>query len=81
MPAKPIVHPKQVKAARAMLGWSHFDLAKRAKIGRATVQRCEFGMAIAPKSVDAIKAALERAGVKFIAVKGGLGLHLQKRKR
>ena len=33
--------PKQVRAARALLGWSQADLAKEAGLGITTIADCE----------------------------------------
>ena len=33
--------PKQVRAARALLGWSEADLAKEAGLGITTIADCE----------------------------------------
>jgi transcriptional regulator with XRE-family HTH domain len=63
--------PEQIRAARAMLGWSHFRLARKARVGRATVQRVELGMTVWPSSVQAIKIALERAGINFVPPESG----------
>jgi transcriptional regulator with XRE-family HTH domain len=69
------ISPAQVRAARAMLGWSHFRLARKARVGRATVQRLELGASVWPSSVEAIKVALEGAGIEFLAArKGGTGV-------
>jgi transcriptional regulator with XRE-family HTH domain len=41
----------QIRAARALLGWTAKDLAQKAKVGVSTVQR--------------IQSALEAAGIEF----------------
>jgi hypothetical protein len=77
------LRPEHIQAARALVGWSQFELADSAKIGRATVQRLECGLNTEPASVRAMKAALERAGVRFIVESktGGAGVRLRKRQR
>jgi transcriptional regulator with XRE-family HTH domain len=69
--------PEQSKMARAALGWSLTDLAVHASLGRATVARFELGETVASNSVDAMREALERGGIEFIAagstVKDGKG--------
>lgn len=69
--------PEQSKMARAALGWSLTDLATHASLGRATVARFELGETVAGNSVDAMRSALERGGVEFIAagatIKDGKG--------
>ena len=61
------VIPEQSKMARAALGWSLSDLAAQASLGRATVARFELGEVVADASLTALRAALERGGVEFIA--------------
>jgi transcriptional regulator with XRE-family HTH domain len=76
--------PAQVRAARALLGWTQGELAARAGIGKQTVVRFEGG-GHAPISsvVEAIRATLVAAGVEFIpqggasAVGGGAGVRLR----
>ena len=59
----------QIRAARALLGMSASELAKRAGIGWATVQRFESVEGI-PESrsgtLQRIKETLEEAGVIFL---------------
>ncbi len=61
----------QIRAARALLGWHQEELAKRAKIGLATIQRLERappGPVMAHvATVVKITRCLEKAGVAFIA--------------
>lgn len=69
--------PKQCTMARAALGLSRDDLASLAGLGASTVVRFEAGTAVAAESVTALREALERGGVEFIAagasVKDGKG--------
>lgn len=62
------ITPTQVRAARALLGWSTADLAARAGIGTATVSRYENGATqIEGRStLRQIVAALESNGIRFI---------------
>jgi transcriptional regulator with XRE-family HTH domain len=58
---------EQFRAARALVGWSRSDLARRAGLSLPTVQRAESD-GMAPVSEDArqkLRAALEAAGVEF----------------
>jgi transcriptional regulator with XRE-family HTH domain len=58
----------QIRAARALLGWSQDKLAQRAGIGLATLRRIEQneGMLKANFStIVKIQKALEQAGVHF----------------
>ena len=74
---------RQIKAARALLGWSQGDLAHHSSISEPTIARLEsIGGEISggPKTVQKIKDALEKAGVEFIEENGGgLGVRLRKR--
>jgi DNA-binding XRE family transcriptional regulator len=65
---------RQVKAARALLAWSQHDLAKEAGVSYPTIARLETRdgpLGGRPKAAKAIRAALEAAGVEFIAENGG----------
>ena len=61
----------QVRGARGFVGWSARELAEAANIGLSTVQRVEAGGVITPANMDAIRRALEAAGVEFIPENGG----------
>jgi transcriptional regulator with XRE-family HTH domain len=62
----------QCRMARAALGWSAQELATKAGVGINTVNRFESG-ASQPRGVtlEALRGALEAAGVEFIAENGG----------
>ena len=58
----------QIKAARAMLGWSAIELANRSGIGSASIKRYEVqdGVPVAnTKNLKSIRNALEEAGIEF----------------
>lgn len=63
----------QLKAARALLGWSQAQVAEAANLSVPTVKRAEGASAVAASAdaVAAICAALEVAGVEFIEENGG----------
>ena len=62
-----MLSPEQCRSARAWLGWSQDDLARRAKIGVSTLKDFETGKrAPMRNNLDAIRAALESVGVAFI---------------
>jgi transcriptional regulator with XRE-family HTH domain len=64
--------PAQVKAARALLGWTQADLADRANLGTATIADFERGKRRPyPATVAAIVAALAAEGVRLIPALGG----------
>tara|TARA_Y100000815_G_C13305419_1_gene486252 strand:- start:767 stop:1012 length:246 start_codon:yes stop_codon:yes gene_type:complete len=70
----PKVSIRQVKAARALLGWSQADLAREAQISEPTVKRLEAqdgDLGGRASTVDAIRGALEAGGVEFIPENGG----------
>ena len=80
-----LVTIRQVKAARALLGWSQSDLAHKSGISEPTIARLETedgelgGRASTAKK---IKNAIETAGVEFISENGGgPGVRLRKRQR
>lgn len=73
----------QIRAGRALLRWSAADLAQEAKLGLATIRRAEIAEGSTSMTVannDAVRRALEDAGVEFIDENGGgPGVRLKKR--
>lgn len=72
------ITPMQVRAARGMLDWSRDDLAARSGVPKRTLARLESSAAV-PRdaTIAAVRAALEAAGVEFIAADGaGPGVRL-----
>lgn len=73
---------RQIAAARALTGISQAELAATAHISVPTLRRMEASEGQAaglPNNVDAIRRALESAGVEFIAENGGgPGVRLRK---
>ena len=61
-----MISARQIRAARALLGWSQQDLADRAIISVNALRRLEAEQ-VDPRmsTVTAVKAALEGAGVDF----------------
>ena len=69
----------QCRMARAAIGWSTQELAAKAGVGVNTVNRFEAGQDARMSSVEKIRAALEAAGVIFVAENGeGPGVRLRK---
>lgn len=69
----------QCRMARAATGLGVRDLAKLASVSPDTVARLERGETIRDTTTDAIRTALEQAGVEFIAENGGgAGVRLRK---
>ena len=64
-----MISSRQIKAARALLGWKGQDLADKSCVGVTTLRRYETqdGIPNANASViKAIKDCLEGAGIEFI---------------
>lgn len=61
----------QCKMARVALGWGVRELADAAHVATQTVTRMEKGDRLKPQTVQAIRAALEAAGIEFIPQNGG----------
>lgn len=58
---------KQIRAARALLAWSQQDLAKKAGVAASTVADFERGHRTPiPNNAEAMRSALEGAGVQFL---------------
>jgi len=69
----------QSKMARVATGLGVRELAALAKVSPNTVARLERGEDLKPATIAAIRAALEQAGVEFIAENGGgAGVRLRK---
>jgi transcriptional regulator with XRE-family HTH domain len=74
--------PVQSKMARVALGLGVRELAKLAKVAPATVSRFEAGEELKPRTIDALQAAFEDAGIIFVDENGeGPGVRLRKAKR
>jgi len=73
----------QIRAARALLGWSQTQLARRAGLGLATLQRIERNEGIEKgkfSTVIKIQKALEQAGIHFTEDDTGeIGVRLKMR--
>jgi len=63
--------PAQSRMARAALQLGVRDVAALASVSPNTIARLERGDDLYPRTVSAIRAALEAAGVEFIAENGG----------
>jgi transcriptional regulator with XRE-family HTH domain len=76
-----MIEAAQVRAARALIGLSQADLADAASVPLSTVDRFETGASdgVSAEAIDRMRAALESAGVAFIAKNGGgAGVRLRK---
>jgi transcriptional regulator with XRE-family HTH domain len=77
-----VVTTRQIKAARALLGWSQADLAKRSRVSEPTVARLESAegeLGGREGTIVKIRTAIESAGIEFIQENGGgPGVRLRK---
>jgi predicted transcriptional regulator len=78
-----MISVRQMKAARALLAWSQGDLAAASGISEPTVARLESDdgpIGGRAETGEKLVAALEKAGVQFIAENGGgAGVRLKRR--
>lgn len=77
---KSAIQPSQVRAARALVGWSFDRLAAESGVARRTLVRFEAGEAgVKPATIETIRTTLEQAGISFIPENGGgHGVRFQK---
>ncbi|MER9174595.1 helix-turn-helix domain-containing protein [Mesorhizobium sp. M0955] len=70
----------QCRAGRALIGWSQDQLAGASKVAKATIANFEAGKrAPYDRTLLDLQAALEAAGVIFVAANGeGPGVRLRK---
>jgi transcriptional regulator with XRE-family HTH domain len=73
--------PNQSKTARNLLGWNQEKLATKAKLGKRTVAAYESGETTWDESIDAMRAAFEKAGIKFVDTVDEIGVLLAKSPR
>ena len=73
---------RQIKAGRALLGWSQSDLASASEVSEPTIARLESvdgELGGREATVQKIRAALEKGGIQFIEENGGgPGVRLRK---
>ena len=76
-----MVEAAQVRAARALIGWSQAKLAETTGVPVSTINEFETGAPdpIAEEALDKMRAALEVAGVVFIPKNGGGGIGVRLR--
>jgi transcriptional regulator with XRE-family HTH domain len=71
----------QIRAARALLGWSQDKLARKAGVGLTTLQRIEQNEGIVKgnfSTILKIQKTLEQAGIHFTDDEAGeIGVRLQ----
>jgi hypothetical protein len=75
----------QLRAARALLRWSAEDLARHSALGVTTIRRAELTdgeTSMTTANNQAVRRALESAGVEFIDENGGgPGVRLREREK
>ena len=80
-PPKPLTSA-QIRAARALIRWRAEDLARQSSVGVATIRRAELmdgETSMTAPNDQAVRRALEAAGVEFIDENGGgPGVRLRK---
>jgi transcriptional regulator with XRE-family HTH domain len=79
-----VVTNEQLRAARALLGWSQSELALRAGLSVPTLKRLEggFGPHVSDEARAKLMKAIEAAGVEFIEEDGGgAGVRFRKARR
>jgi hypothetical protein len=80
MPPPPLTSA-QIRAARALIRWSAEELARHSVVSVTTIRRAELmpsATTLTRANDQAIRRALENAGVEFIdAEKGGPGVRLR----
>jgi Protein of unknown function (DUF1488) len=65
------ITPAQMRAARALLGWSQAQLSRAARVGLSTVKDAEVGKrSPIASNTETIRRTLEHGGVKFLAANG-----------
>ena len=78
-------YSSQIRAARALLGWSQCKLARAAGVGLTTLQRIEQNEGVVKgnfSTILKIQNVLEQAGIQFTDDEGGeIGVRLQTGKR
>jgi len=56
----------QIRAGRALLGWSQAILADKASLSLPTIKRTESADSVSSETIGAIREALESGGVEFV---------------
>lgn len=78
-----MISPKQIRAARSLLGWTQHDLSKASSLGSMTIKRIEGAkdeIRGRAENLLRIEKTLEDAGIIFIPddENGGPGVRLKK---
>ncbi len=62
---QPLITPQQMRMARAGLGWSLAELAKRADVNPNTLSRYERGLDVLSGILRKVELSLKKAGALF----------------
>jgi len=77
-----MVTSRQVRAARALLGWTQQLLADRALVALTALKRLESDrLSVRDVTREAVRKALEAAGIVFLSSGRGEGVMLVRRGR
>ena len=63
-----VITSEQVRAARALIRWEQRNLAETSKVSLPSIKRLETtpgALSAQPRTIEAIRAALEAAGIEF----------------
>ncbi|MBP2233389.1 putative transcriptional regulator [Azospirillum agricola] len=72
-----MITPRQIRAARALLGWTQETLADTALVALTALKRLESDrLEVRDTTRDAVRKALEDHGVIFLSSARGLGVML-----
>lgn len=73
-----MITSRQVRAARALLGWTQETLADKALVALTALKRFESenGLEVREDTRSRIRAALEKSGVMFLVSERGEGVML-----
>jgi transcriptional regulator with XRE-family HTH domain len=77
-----MITSRQVRAARALLGWTQQLLADRALVALTALKRLESDrLSVRDATREAVRKALEAAGIVFLSSSRGEGVMLVRRGR
>ncbi|MND26745.1 hypothetical protein D3C80_172010 [compost metagenome] len=78
-----MISSEQIRAARALLGWSQETLAEQAVVSLTALKRLESksGLRVFESTEDRIRRTLENAGIMFLTSDQGVGVMLMKQKK
>lgn len=73
-----MITSRQVRAARALLGWTQETLADKALVALTALKRfeSESGLQVREDTRDRVRAALEASGIMFLVSERGEGVML-----